>query len=627
MPEFTRILDVTVVATFDDFAGGSGGQALNAARHRTPESIIDLIERSGLRGRGGAGFPTGRKWRTVAGRAPSGTPVIINAAEGEPGTFKDRALLRTNPFQVLEGACIAALAMQSDSILFVIKAGYTNEIARFKTAIDGFTEAGWLDNVAVRIIEGPSEYLFGEDTALLEVVDGRQPFPRVAPSYRRGIRSDIPAHCREDGPAALVDNVETLANVPGILRHGVDWFRSLGTSQSPGTLLCTVTGATRRHGVAEFTLGTPIREVLETIGQGVRNDRPIAAVLCGVSNPALGPDRLDTPLSYEHMAGIGGGLGSGTFIVINDETSLSSVAAGVARFLSIESCGQCEPCKRDGLVIASELVSGGHLRVVDDRLRTVATGARCALAGQIERVVGSLLALDRSGDIVDPGSVSDQSPYSIVPLLDIVDGRAVLDDSHLCKRADWSYQGDVHDSHAWPAQLHRALATDEPRAAEPPLPSEARLPEPARPTGRHDPFHSVHEANRQMEESLSHLRSAPPADRSDALASLTLQLERQKKAMEAIVYPAVSRLRPGVGDDIAWYPAHHEQHAHRLLEHLELGDTPISPRLVDELCADVHASIIEIDRRVLPVLEMAVADDPAEQDLLADAIDDFMTTE
>jgi NADH-quinone oxidoreductase subunit F len=253
-----RVLDTHACAHLEDYFARGGGRGLAAARSIGPVETTDAVTASGLRGRGGAGFPTGIKWRTVAfAKSPvATTSVVINGAEGEPGTFKDRELLRRNPFKVLEGALIAALAVDADEVVVALKSSFEHERRIVDAAIDEIVEAGWTDGVGVRVVLGPAAYLFGEETALLEVIDGRQPFPRVAPPYRRGLDpNDQPARRTASsvhlaGPGgtdespALVDNVETLANVPSILAEGVEWFRSLGTQDSPGTLLSTVTGRT-----------------------------------------------------------------------------------------------------------------------------------------------------------------------------------------------------------------------------------------------------------------------------------------------------------------------------------------------------------------------------------------------
>ncbi len=211
---------------------------------------------------------------------------------------------------------------------------------------------------------------------MLETVDGRYPLPRIAPPYRRGVRevveseadvdtgSGLSGHVEMAGPGAeydapptLVDNVETLANVARILARGAEWFRTEGTPESPGTIVCTVTGSTAHAGVGEVIMGTPLREVIEAIGGGARPGRQIRAVLPGVSSAFITGADLDSPVSYESLAAIGSGLGSAGFQVFDDSDDLVAVAAGVSRFLAVESCGQCSPCKLDGLRIAELLAT------------------------------------------------------------------------------------------------------------------------------------------------------------------------------------------------------------------------------------------------------------------------------
>ena len=586
----SRVLASSTVADLDAHtADHGGGHGLLAARHRTPEEIRSLVTRAGLRGRGGAGFPTGRKWSTVAAAARSPLTVVVNAAEGEPGTFKDRMLLRTNPYLVLEGARIAALAVGAREIVIALKAAFVNELDRLHLAVSEAREAGWFDGVAVRIVSGPREYLFGEETALLEVVEGRPPFPRVVPPYRRGLA----------GRPTLVDNVETLANVPGILRHGADWYRELGTPRSPGPIACTVTGDVARHGVAEFPMGTPLREILETIGGGLPES---TVVLPGVSAPPL--DRVDLPATYEDLAAAGSGLGSAGFVVIGPDTSLRSVAAGVARFLSVESCGQCRPCKRDGEAIADALAAGDETDA-RDLLGTVGRGARCALAGQVERVVGALLDLaDARGD----GPATDV--YPIVPLVDIVDGRAVLDTQHTGKRPDWSYEGE-EDSHLDPVQrfADSPVTVHAPGVRERAVDREDRPVTSAPETAGVHPFDEIHASHDRISATTTELRSAAPDERTAVVERLRNQLTRHRDAIERYLYPLLERVDPDEGADIDWYPLHHDHEATRLLDRLQGADESAATVLIDDICADVHTTIIEIDRAVLPRLTEALGGD------------------
>ena len=189
MSDVQRVLPASAFEHLQSYLDAGGGKGLPAARAMAPTAVIDLVDSSGLRGRGGAGFPTGRKWRTVAAnRSPlESTTVVVNAAEGEPGSFKDRAILRANPYAVLEGALIAAYAVGADQVVVALKRTFTREATRVDTAITELQTAGWGDGIDVSIFEGPNEYLYGEETALLEAIDGRYPFPRVTPPFRRGV--------------------------------------------------------------------------------------------------------------------------------------------------------------------------------------------------------------------------------------------------------------------------------------------------------------------------------------------------------------------------------------------------------------------------------------------------------
>ena len=277
-----RVLDPEPVTSLDAWVAAGGGKALEAARSVGVETLIATIEASGLRGRGGAGFPTGTKWRTVAANRSPVLPatVVVNAAEGEPGSFKDRMIMRRNPYRVIEGALIAGLAVGADRVVIALKATFEQEVGASPGRDHEVREAGWVeDSVEMTVFEGPSEYLYGEETALLEVIDGRAPFPRVAPPFRHGVDEvgeDTSEAAETDmagpgqasaAPPTLVNNVETIANVARIVLEGPDWFRSVGTDRSPGTIVCTITGRTLRHGVAEVPMGTDV----------VGRDRPRSA--------------------------------------------------------------------------------------------------------------------------------------------------------------------------------------------------------------------------------------------------------------------------------------------------------------------------------------------------------------
>jgi NADH:ubiquinone oxidoreductase subunit F (NADH-binding) len=484
MPLVHRVLPPEPVASLDAYVEHfGGGRGLNAAREIGSERIIALLEKSGLRGRGGAGFPTGTKWRTVWDNRSAVLPstVVVNGAEGEPGTFKDRTILRSNPYHVLEGALIAAIAVGADHVIVGLKRSFEKEAARVQAAIDELMAAGWSEDIKLELFLGPDEYLYGEETALLETLDGRPPFPRIAPPFRRGFDevvehdddvatgSGLAAHVETAGasdtqlaPPALVDNVETLANVPAILDRGPEWFRTAGTDKSPGTIVCTITGQVEHPGVTEVEMGTTLREAIELIGGGPVAGHTIVALVPGVSNAFIPAALLDTPMTYEDMAGAGSGLGSAGFIVLDDTTDPVAAAAGVIRFLAVESCGQCTPCKQDGLALADLLrrlsLGEADARVIEEirsRADTVADGARCSIGTQQQVVVNGLL--ERFA--VRPGATPHE-PMLIAELKELGETEVVIDTRHADKQPDWTYDDD------WSGQSPVDRLTDH-RSAEP----------------------------------------------------------------------------------------------------------------------------------------------------------------
>jgi NADH:ubiquinone oxidoreductase subunit F (NADH-binding) len=464
-----RVLHPKPIGSLDEYVEHlAGGTGLTKARGWTPEQVIATIEAAGLRGRGGAGFPTGRKWRTVRENLSPTLPAtaIVNAAEGEPGTFKDRMIIQRNPYFVLEGALIAAHVVEAPEVIVAMKRTFASEVERVRSAVAELEAADWTAGVKITVFEGPDEYLYGEETALLEVLDGRMPFPRIAPPFRRGVTevvetdadadtgSGLSAHVEmagpsgeSDAPPALVDNVETLANIPRIIERGADWFRNDGTAQSPGTLVCTITGSVRSPGVGEVMLGTTLREAITEIGGGPLHGE-IVAVAPGVSGALLPASFLDTPLTYEDMAAAGSGLGSGSYFVLDSSIDPVAYVAGATRFLAIESCGQCTPCKVDGLQLSDLLAAlargeatPANLTTLRHRVSTVAVGARCSIGTQQQTLVGGLLS--SFGDAVDARLVDDAEPLEpvvVAELLDIDGSSVVIDTRHAAKQPDWTYE-------------------------------------------------------------------------------------------------------------------------------------------------------------------------------------------
>ncbi len=441
------------VGSLEEYRAGGGLEGYAAAEALGPEGVIEELIASGLRGRGGAGFPVGVKWQAIAAGGPGVGErcVVANGAEGEPGTFKDRAILRHNPYLLIEGCLIAARALGAERVFVALKASFAVEADRVAAAAAEVAAAGVAPDISIELVRGPDEYLFGEEKALLEVIEGEEPLPRLFPPYIYGLFTTSPQvgwsagatlddTDRAQANPTLVNNVESLSTVPAIIGRGATWYRSMGTVESPGTMVCTVSGDTVCHGVGEVELGTPVGEVIDSLGGGMPPGRAVKYVLSGVSNPVLRADHLDTPLSYEHMEAVGSGLGTGGFIVFDDRTDPVELAAAVSRFLAVESCGQCPACKL-GTARITELLSSPSstpapavLAELSARLANVTDSARCFLPSQEQRLVASLVP-----DMRDQSLRTPARGLLITKIVDLVDGRVVLDERQARKRPDWTY--------------------------------------------------------------------------------------------------------------------------------------------------------------------------------------------
>lgn len=435
-----------------------GGRGVAAVRELGPSAVVEIITESGLRGRGGGGFPTGRKWASIASQ-PGTRYVVANGAEGEPGTFKDRALLRNDPWAVVEGAVVAATAVGAAEVYLCIKSTFTEEIENLTRAVKEFQRAGICADCTVNIVAGPDEYLFGEEKAMLEVIEGKPPLPRRFPPYIHGLFASSPQGGWEAAPhgsgprgddpnPTLVNNLETLANVPHILARGVERFRVTGTAESPGTIIATVVGDVIAPDVGEVELGTPLRAVIDAVGSGVAPGRSVKAVFSGVANPVVTADHLDIPLSYEGFAAIGSGMGAAGFIVFDDTACMVAAVAAMSRFLAIESCGQCPPCK-----LGSEAITG-HLNAIEAGtgtdadiaaiggwLQRVTDGNRCYLAVEEQQLVASVLRAfpEEFAAHIEQGRCPRPGGRPFAKLVDLRDGRATYDQTYHRKRPDWTY--------------------------------------------------------------------------------------------------------------------------------------------------------------------------------------------
>ena len=330
--------------SYTRYLEAGGYQGLLRAAERSAEAVRDTVKQSGLLGRGGAGFPTWKKWEHVAVRHSTEKYVVCNAAEDEPGTFKDRYLLRHNPHQILEGALIAAHAVTAQTVYLYINGRYTEEIIWMQQAITAFLGnafprkflSDFLTHLDIRVVKSPGTYVAGEETAALEVIEGRVAAPRQKPPY-------YPAASGLYQCPTLVNNAETLAHIPSILREGPEYFRNIGNGQ--GTMLFTLTGQVCRPGIYERPLGTPISELILTCGQGIKNQKNLKAFFPGgPSNAILLAEHLNVPLDFQALRKAGASLGTGAIIVMSEETCMVQAALEYSRFFAKESCGQCPPC-------------------------------------------------------------------------------------------------------------------------------------------------------------------------------------------------------------------------------------------------------------------------------------------
>jgi len=314
---------------------------------KTPEVVIALLKQAHLRGRGGAGFPTGLKWEKVFHHRIQERYFVCNAGEHEPGTFKDRYLLKHYPHQLLEGCLIAAHTVRAKGSYIYLNHEFEEERINFKLAMDQARSQGLLGknilgtgyDLELEVFEGFGSYVAGEETAMLESMQGRPAMPKQKPPF-------YPTEFGLHGKPTLVNNVETLSNIPQILRNGAEWFMEVGTEKSPGTMLFSLSGAVNRPGVYELPLGTPLRYLIEECGEGIPHGRAVKAVFPGGPSFAMvGPEQLDLPMDFDSLKKAGTGLGSAGVIVVDDATCMVERTLKMSKFFEAESCGQCPPCR------------------------------------------------------------------------------------------------------------------------------------------------------------------------------------------------------------------------------------------------------------------------------------------
>jgi NADH-quinone oxidoreductase subunit F len=323
----------------DDYLARDGYRALERCRRElTPEQVIAAVSESGLRGRGGAGFPTGRKWALGRAQASAVKYVICNGDEGDPGAFMDRAVLESDPHRVLEGLAIAAYAIGAAEGFFYIRAEYPLAVRHMRAAIRQAEDRGYMQGLHLEVREGAGAFVCGEETALIQSLEGRRGTPRLRPPYpvERGFR----------GQPTIINNVETLACVPWILRHGAAAFAAFGTATSRGTKVFALAGKINRGGLIEVPMGITIRQVVEEIGGGMKHGRAFKAIQLGGPSGGCIPARMaDTPIDYDALAKTGAIMGSGGMVVLDERDCMVDIARFFLRFTQAESCGKCTFCR------------------------------------------------------------------------------------------------------------------------------------------------------------------------------------------------------------------------------------------------------------------------------------------
>ena len=366
---------------------------------RSPESIINEVKASGLRGRGGAGFPTGLKWSFISRNTPGQKYVVCNSDEGEPGTFKDRDVLRYNPHQLIEGMVIAGYAIGATCGYNYIRGEFWEPYERFEAALEEARAAGFLGkdlfgsgfDFELHSHLGAGAYICGEETALLESIEGKKGQPRYKPPF--------PAHFGLYGKPTIINNTESLASIPVILEKGGEWFKALGVENSGGSKLFSISGNIKNPGVFEIPLGTPFSELLEMAG-GMKDGSRIKAVIPGGSSAPVipGEQMMELTMDYDAIAKAGSMLGSGAVIVLDESNCMVKVLERMSYFYYEESCGQCTPC-REGtgwLYRVINRIETGRgrpedLALLDDMTTKIAGRTICALGDAAAMPVQGML--------------------------------------------------------------------------------------------------------------------------------------------------------------------------------------------------------------------------------------------
>jgi NADH:ubiquinone oxidoreductase subunit F (NADH-binding) len=337
----------------NDYRKRGGYEALARAIRLPADDVLNQVSDAGLRGRGGAGFPTGKKWALTREAPEQPRYLIMNGGEDEPGSKKDRVLMENVPHLVIEGVILSAYALGAEKAYLYINAEYETALKSISDALaEAKSEGYWGENILgsnfsidIEIVPAPHNYVAGEDTAVIEVIEGKKAWPRQKPPF--------PVTVGLFGKPTSVNNVETLANVAPIVLHGAEWYRKFGTADSPGTMLFALDEDVNRPGVYELPFGTPLRYLIEECGGGLKNGKNIKAVMPASPSCAfLPPEKIDTPLDHNSMREAGAGIGCGVIRLVAEGECIVEEVLRIAEFFAAESCGQCPACRMETSTLA-----------------------------------------------------------------------------------------------------------------------------------------------------------------------------------------------------------------------------------------------------------------------------------
>ncbi|MCK8600748.1 NADH-quinone oxidoreductase subunit NuoF [Desulfoferrobacter suflitae] len=371
----------------DQYLAGGGYESLLKALEMTPEEVIQEIIDSGLRGRGGAGFPTGRKWQAARSADGSRKTVICNADEGDPGAYMDRTILESNPHQLLEGLAVCAYAVEAENAVIYVRAEYPLAVKMIRRAIDQAGQAGLLGahilgtrfSLSVSVFEGSGAFVCGEETALIQSLEGKRGMPQHRPPY--------PVHKGLWQQPTVINNVKTLSSVPTIVKKGAAWYRQIGTQSSPGTAIFSVVGKVVHPGLVEIPMGTTLGRLIFEICGGIPNRKKFKAVqIGGPSGGCLPESFMDTPVDFDSLTQAGAMMGSGGMVVMDEDSCLVNVARFFIDFTQNESCGKCTFCRigtRHILNILERITKGegkeGDLETLRELSQDIKTASLCGL--------------------------------------------------------------------------------------------------------------------------------------------------------------------------------------------------------------------------------------------------------